>query len=320
MIDKLMFKIIKVITKFLRKMNLDRIFFDKLFFIIGLNQISENRKNYKNIDNIQQIELKIFSQNGEDGIIDYLLTKLKLIPHSTNFIEIGVGDYRESNTRFIYNRFHSKGVIIDCIDDMKKKVKPHVNLWKGDLRICNSFINSNNINEILKKNCDFDVDVFSLDIDGIDYWIIKKLKKNISKIFIAEFNPVFGPKLKVTVPNIDDFDRTNYHYSNLCYGMSLSALIDVMKEKNYYFVGTNLQKMNAFFVSNDFNKKDFFENLEIKSLENYTNSNVRDSRDINNNLNYLSGFEKKIKEIENCEVINLENNKNDLIKIKDLIS
>ena len=320
MIDKLMFKIIKVITKFLRKLNLDRIFFDKLFFIIGLNQISENRKNYENIDNIQQIELKIFSQNGEDGIIDYLLTKLKLIPHSTNFIEIGVGDYRESNTRFIYNRFHSKGLIIDYLDDMKNKVKPHVNLWKGDLRICNSFINSNNIDEILKKNCDFDVDVFSLDIDGIDYWIIKKLKKNISKIFIAEFNPVFGPKLKVTVPNIDDFDRTNYHYSNLCYGMSLSALIDVMKEKNYYFVGTNLQKMNAFFVSNDFNKKEFFENIEIKSLENYTNSNIRDSRDINNNLNYLSGFEKKIKEIENCEVINLENNKNDLIKIKDLIS
>ncbi|MDC2970481.1 hypothetical protein OAY12_04730 [Candidatus Pelagibacter sp.] len=315
-----MFKIIKVITKLLRKLNLDRIFFDKIFFNIGLNQISENRKNYDNIDNIQQVELKVFSQNGEDGIIDYLLTKLKLIPHSTNFIEIGVGDYRESNTRFIYNRFHSKGVIIDCINDMKKKVKPHVNLWKGDLRICNSFINSNNINEILEKNCDFDVDVFSLDIDGIDYWIIQKLKKNISKIFIAEFNPVFGSKLKVTVPNIDNFDRTNYHYSNLCYGMSLSALIDVMKEKNFYFVGTNLQKMNAFFVSNDFNKKDFFNNLIIGSLENYTNSNIRDSRDINNNLNYLSGFEKKIKEIENCKVVNLETNKNDLVKIKDLIT
>ena len=116
-----MFKIIKIITKFLRKLNLDRIFFDKLFFNIGLNQISENRKNYGNISNIQQIELKVFSQNGEDGIIDYLLTKLNLIPHSTNFIEIGVGDYRESNTRFLYNRFHPKGLIIDCIEDMKKR-------------------------------------------------------------------------------------------------------------------------------------------------------------------------------------------------------
>ena len=54
-------------------------------------------------------------------------------------------------------------------------------IYGGDLRICNNFINSNNINEIL-KNCDFNVDVFSLDIDGIDYWIIQKLKKNISKI------------------------------------------------------------------------------------------------------------------------------------------
>ena len=58
MIEKLMFKIIKVITKLLRKLNLDRIFFDKIFFNIGLNQISENRKNYDNIDNIQGIFTK----------------------------------------------------------------------------------------------------------------------------------------------------------------------------------------------------------------------------------------------------------------------
>lgn len=315
MIDKLMFKIIKIITKFLRKLNLDRIFFDKLFFNIGLNQISENRKNYKNIDNIQQIELKIFSQNGEDGIIDYLLIKLKLIPHSTNFIEIGVGDYRESNTRFIYNRFHSKGVIIDCIDDMKKKVKPHVNLWKGDLRICNSFINSNNINEILKKNCDFDVDVFSLDIDGIDYWIIQKLKKNISKIFIAEFNPVFGPKLKVTVPNIDDFDRTNYHYSNLCYGMSLPALVHIMKKKNFTFVGSNIACHNAFFISNNYISNISLKLPEENNLKEYVENNFRESRAKNYKLSFLSG-EDKLKMISNCEVIDLSvsKDKSDLIK------
>ena len=139
---------------------------------------------------------------------------------------------------------------MDCIDNMESKVKPHVNLWKGDLRICNTQVNSNNINEIIKNNCDYQVDLFSIDIDSVDYWIIKELKKNISKIFIAEFNPVFGPDLRVTVPNIDGFDRTKYHYSNLCYGMSLRALIELMEEKNYYFIGTNLQKMNAFFISN----------------------------------------------------------------------
>lgn len=318
MIHKIIFKIIDNLLLFLKKINLDKKIFDKVIFNIGIKNISENRKSYSDITNIQNAELKIHSQNGEDGIIDFLLSSLRLIPGNTNFVEIGVGDYRESNTRFIYNRFHPKGLIVDCIEGLENKVNPHVNLWKGDLRICNQNVNSDNINSILKKYCDYEIDLFSLDIDSIDYWILKKLPKNISKIFIVEYNPVFGPNLKITVPDIKGFDRTKYHYSNLCYGMSLRALIEVMKEKNYYFIGTNLQKMNAFFISNDFAKKDFFHNIEINNLEYYTNSNIRDSRDKNNKLNYLSG-EKKLKEIQNCEVINLTNNINKLAKIKDLL-
>ena len=318
MIKKIIFLLIKSTARFLKKLNLEKKIFDKIFFYIGLNQISENRKIYDSIQNIQEVDFKIFSQNGEDGIIDYLLYKLKLIPNSTNFVEIGVGDYRESNTRFIYNRFHPKGLIIDCIDKMEEKVKPHINLWKGDLRVCNKKVNSKNINEILNRHGTFEIDLFSIDIDGIDYWIIKELKKNISKIFIAEFNPVFGSNLKVTVPNIEGFDRTEYHYSNLCYGMSLRALIDLMDEKNFYFIGTNLQKMNAFFISKDFKKEEFFKKIHIKDLKSYTNSNIRDSRDKNFNLNFLSG-DNKIKEIGDCEVINLENDNYNLVKIKDLL-
>ena len=318
MINKIIFKIIKLIILILKKTNLDKSIFDKLIFYIGLNQISENKKIYSNIDNIQKVELKVFSQNGEDGIIDFLLDKLKLIPNSTNFVEIGVGDYRESNTRFLYNRFYPKGVIIDCLENMETKVKPYVNLWKGDLRICNSQIDSENINQILKKYCDFKIDIFSLDIDSIVYWIIDKIPKNISKIFIAEYNPNFGPDLKVSVPNIAGFDRTKYHYSNLCYGMSLRALIDLMKSKNYYFIGTNLQKMNAFFISNDFRKENYFKNISINELKDYTNSNLRESRDKNGNLNFISGNDK-LKEIASCEVVNLEDEKHKSCKIKDLI-
>ena len=100
--------------------------------------------------------------------------------------------------------------------------------------------------------------------------------------------------------------------------MSLRALIDIMKAKNYYFIGTNLQKMNAFFISNNFKKNQYFDKINILELNEYTNSNIRDSRDVNYNLNFLSE-NKKLKEIENCEVINLENENQDLIKIKDLL-
>ena len=100
--------------------------------------------------------------------------------------------------------------------------------------------------------------------------------------------------------------------------MSLKALINLMDQKGYYFIGTNLQKINAFFILKEFKKEVFFKNIKIKSLDNYTNSNIRDSRDINNNLNFLSG-NNKFKEIEDCEVINLKDNKNELVKLKDLI-
>ena len=316
MLNKIIFKVIKSVVLFLKKINLKKFLFDKLIFNIGLNQILENRKNYQSMNDIVEAELKIFSQNGEDGIIDYLIYKLKL--NSLNFVELGVGDYRESNTRFLYNRYHPKGLIVDSIENLENKVKPYVNLWKGDLRICNKQITFDNINDILKQYSNFEIDIFSIDIDSIDYWIIKKIQKNISKIFIAEYNPVFGPTLEVTVPNIPGFNRTKYHYSNLCYGMSLKALINLMNKKNYSFVGTNLQKMNAFFVLNELNVDDIFGNLKIKNLNHYTDSNIRDSRDKKYKLNYLTG-ENKLKEIQDCEVINLENNNEELIKLKDLL-
>ena len=316
MIKNFCFVIIKFFILFLKKTKIDIYAFDKIMLCIGKVQISINRDIYDDIEDLNEIEVKIFSQNGEDGIIDYLIHRLRL--DKKNFVEIGVGNYRESNTRYLYSRYHPKGLIVDYLDDMEKKVKPFVNFWKGDLRICNKKINSDNVLDLLDKNCDYEIDLFSIDIDSIDYWIIEKLKNNISKIFVAEYNPVFGAELEITVPNISGFERSKYHYSYLCYGMSLKALINLMDQKGYYFIGTNLQKINAFFILKEFKKEDFFKNIKIKSLDHYTNSNIRDSRDKNNNLNYLSG-DKKFKEIEECEVINVKDNKRELVKLKDLM-
>ena len=310
------FTVIQFLVRLIKKIKLDIYAFDKIMFCVGEVQISQNKNKYEEVSDLNEIEVKIFSQNGEDGIIDYLINKLKL--NTKNFVEIGVGNYRESNTRFLYNKYHPKGLVVDFIDDMEKKVKPFVNLWKGDLRICNKQINSENILHTLNQNCDYKIDIFSIDIDSIDYWIIEKLNKRISKIFVAEYNPVFGSEIEVTVPNISGFERNKYHYSNLCYGMSLRALINLMDKKGYYFIGTNLQKINAFFILKDFKKEEFFKNIEIKSLDNYTNSNIRDSRDENYKLSYLSG-DKKIKEIQECKVINLKDNKNELVQLKELL-
>lgn len=289
---------------------------NRKLLMIGLSHILNMRKNYPNVENLNDLDFRVFSQNGEDGILDYLLYQLKI--EKPKFLEIGVGDYSEANTRFIRDGSSAKGSIVDCIEDFENKVKRNIKLWKGELKIIKKKINSENIKDIIDDDIIFsNLDLFSLDIDSIDYWIINKLPKNFSKIAVLEFNPVFGNNLKVSVPDIKNFNRTEYHYSNLCFGMSLKAAIDIMTEKNFYFLGTNLFKNNAFFVSNDYDKDIYFKNLKLNNFKDHTNATFSESRDLDGNLNFLSG-KKKIIEIEECEVIDLSDNK--LKKIKEFLN
>ena len=308
--------IAKLISKTFGLFNLKKKLISNINYNLGLNNLLLISKNYNDITKLEQSECKIFSQNGEDGILDYIITVLKI--ERPNFIEIGVGSYVEANTRFIYERFSPKGVIIDIEKNLKNKVFSNINPWKGDLRVIEEKVTTENINIILSKNCDFDVDIFSLDIDSTDYWILDKLKSNISKIFVAEYNAVFGSKLEVTTPNMKNFNREEYHYSHLCFGMSLRALINIMVKKNYYFIGTNSVKNNAFFVSNDYPIDQYFKNLKIREIDYYVDTNIRESRNIKGNLNYLSG-EKKLREIYDCEVIDLSVDVKKKVKIRDII-
>lgn len=289
---------------------------DRTIFSIGSAHFSKMKKNYPDIKSLIEVDYKVFSQNGEDGIIDYLLNSLNIdVP---KFLEIGVGNYKESNTRYLFEKSSCKGMIVDNIKNLKQKVSKYVKLWKGDLTIIENTVTSENILEILSSN-NFhkNLDIFSLDIDGIDYWVMKEIPENISKIVVAEYNSIFGPNLEVSVPNIKNFDRKKYHYSYLCYGTSLRALINLMIKKKYVFLGTNIACNNAFFVSESEVKKININLPDIKNLEKFTRSNFTESRSINGELNYLSG-QDKLNEIENCEVVDLSTQNNNLVKLKNI--
>ena len=288
----------------------------KINFSVGLSHILNMRSKYKNIKNINDLDYKVFSQNGEDGIIDYLLYSLKI--DKPKFVEIGIGDYSECNTRFLFERTSPKGLVVDCIEDLKTKVSKNIKLWRADITILEEFISSKNINSILKKyNFDKNIDLFSLDVDGIDYWILKELPKNFSKIAIIEFNSTFGSEKEITVPYKKNFDRSKYHYSNLCYGASLKAINNIMKKKGFIFIGTNLHRVNAFFVSKKYINKIGLRIPKNKDLKKYVDSNIRESRSKNNLLSYLSG-KKKIQIIKDCEIIDLSKKTPKRLKIKDI--
>ena len=285
--------------------------------LIGKDILINKRNDYLNFKSINDAEEKIFSQNGEDGIIDYILEIINV--KDPKFVEIGVEDYIESNTRLLYHIRNSQGLIVDQTIDINKLSK-NLELWKGRLKVLKKAVTPKNINEIINyENFNKDLDLFSIDIDGLDFWVIKELPTNFAKICIAEYNPLFGSEYEVTVPNIENFNRTNYHYSNLCWGVSLKGLINLMNEKNFVFLGTNNLKNNAFFVNKDYEqlfKKVILEkNIELK---NFTNHKFQESRDKNGNLTYLSRKEQ-LKEVQDCYVININNSLTEKVKLSELI-
>ena len=83
---------------------------DKLKINIGSlhAEINNSKLNFSKID---EFEFSVFSQFGDDGIIQYLIKNIK-IQHKT-FIEFGVGDYFESNTRFLLEKDNWSGFVID---------------------------------------------------------------------------------------------------------------------------------------------------------------------------------------------------------------
>ena len=284
--------------------------------LIGKSILISKRKNYLNFENINDAEEKIFSQNGEDGIIDYVLETLDI--KDPKFIEIGVEDYIESNTRLLYHIRNSQGLIIDQSIDVNKLSK-NLDLWKGRIKVIKEAVGPNNINEIVRKNYfNKNLDLFSIDIDGLDYWIIKELPKNFSKICVAEYNPLFGSELEITVPNIKNFDRTDYHYSNLCWGVSLKGLINIMKEKNFIFLGVNNLKNNAFFINKNY--QNLFKKIILginSKLENYVNHDFKESRDKRGKLTNLSS-EEQLKEIKDCQVVDIKKSLVEEVKLSEL--
>jgi len=270
------------------------------------------KTNLKNIKNLDDVSFKVYSQNNEDAILEYLILSLKL--KNIKFIEIGTEDYSESNTRFIYEKYNCDGLIIDNTKNLTSKISKLLYIWKGNLRIEEEFVNKNNVNTLIDKHFpNKSVDIFSLDIDGVDYWILKELPDNLSKIIVAEYNPYFGPDLEVTVPYSDNFNRTEYHSSNLCFGMSLRALINLMENKGYSFIGSASLRSNAFFIKNEFKNLLSLEDIDTSNLKDYTNAHFRENKV--NNLNYTEPAEN-INIIGECKVFNLKTNK--ICKINQL--
>ena len=254
------------------------------------------------VKSLKEVEFKVYSQWGEDGIIQYLIQILPIL--NKTFIEFGVQDYTEANTRFLLEADNWSGMIMDGSKENMDTVRREDIYWRYDLNAVPVFITRENINTLLlKSGFDRDLGILSIDIDGNDYWVWKEINVMQPRIIICEYNPIFGKKEEVTTIYKADFDRTREHYSNLLFGASLQALISLGKEKGYTFIGTCSNAANAFFVRNDLIK---YLPKELLIDQPWYEHKSRQARDEKGNLLFLT-HEEEWELIQDCTIWDIKN-------------
>lgn len=225
---------------------------------------------------------KVFSQNNEDGLLQYIIHHTEL--PSKNFIEFGVEDYSECNTKFLLMHNNWTGLIMDGSKEWMDKLRSKDIYWKRTIEAKGVFITKENINDlILESGFGGKIGLLSVDIDGNDYWVLKEITCVEPQILICEFNPIFGAKEKVAVPYEKSFYRTEAHYSNLYWGASLAAFVELANSRGYKLVCVNNLGNNAFFV-----KRDSSDIPEVSIQEAWHEAVFRESRDRQGKLTFLS--------------------------------
>ena len=244
--------------------------------------------NLNNQFKINEYEKKFYSQNGEDGIIDYIFSNIG----TTNkfSVEFGVGNGFECNTVHLLEKKGWTGLMMDYGADQeiqwkgvlkkvwsnrnngfsknikkyakfsKKIIKHKERLIHFKLDIKNERITAENIENLFQKyQVPGNFDLLSIDIDYNDFWVWKAITKFHPRVLVIEFNSSIPPNESRVVPYDADtqWDGTNY------FGASLLALKNLSLEKNYTLLGCDSNGVNAFFCQSDLVK-----NFKIKDIEN----------------------------------------------------
>jgi hypothetical protein len=275
-----------------------------------IQSLSDRFPNKLSTRNIQNNEFQVFSQWGEDGIIQALVSEIEI--EKKIFVEFGVQDYTEANTRFLLINNNWSGLVMDSSQEHIQYIKQDQIYWRYNLKAECAFIHKGNINELLINNgMTGDIGLLSIDVDGNDYWIWDAIHCISPRILICEYNGLFGNHRKVTIPYDKYFTRDKAHFSNLYYGASIAALHHLANIKGYDLLGSNSAGNNLFFLRKDL----VMDRFVYSPSEAYTKPQFRESRDIHGELSYLA-FHDRLKQISEMPLYDLDLGK--LIQVKDL--
>ena len=190
---------------------------------------------------------KVFSQTDEDGITLEILKRIDCL-NKGNFIEFGVGNGTENNT-LILKALGWKGIWVgnqELVINYKNS---------KNFSYQKNFVDLNNIVDLIKKGLneigEEKVDVISLDLDGNDYYFLKKIIENNykPKLFIVEYNAKLAPPIKWQIEYKNDHKWNGDDY----FGASLTTYNNFFEHNGYKLICCNAHTgANAFFIKQEY--------------------------------------------------------------------
>ncbi|MGB2579914.1 hypothetical protein AAIR98_001833 [Elusimicrobium simillimum] len=207
-----------------------------------------NNPKYKDPAKLNLSEFKVFSQGGEDGLIQEIFKRIGTTPNRF-FVEFGVETGVETNTTYLLHN-NWRGAWIDggqeninAINQSFKSV-----IADGKLKVLQSFITAENIESLFAQAAvPYEFDLLSIDIDRNDYHVWSAINKYSPRVVCIEYNAIFRPGCEFIVP----YDPQATWDGTTNFGASLQSLYNLGETKGYTLVACTFSGVNAFFVRDD---------------------------------------------------------------------
>jgi hypothetical protein len=193
-------------------------------------------------------EFSAFSQNGEDGVIDQLLS-LVAVPNRY-FIEVGAGDGLENNSSYLAFAKKYNGIMVEGDKAKSNRALQYLQSFNWSVKYLPLFVEPSTVGAILDASLHRAPDFFSLDIDGNDYFVMEALLQQglRPKVVCVEYNSTFGPDAPLSITYTPELNYRTHHPSQLYYGVSVSGWRVLFHRYGYQFVTVDTRGINAFFV------------------------------------------------------------------------
>jgi hypothetical protein len=199
------------------------------------------------LPDLRDVGFRKYSQFEEDGILLYIFSLIS--PTNRTCVEICAGDGRECNTANLIINHGWWGHLFDGNENNVRAGTAFFAQCKDTFlhppRFTKAWVTAENVDDVIAASgAAGPIDLLSLDIDGVDYWIWKAITVIEPQVVVCETHNPIPPDKALTVPYDPNFVFESENYRSA----SLAAMTKLGREKGYRLVGTHRFGFNAFFV------------------------------------------------------------------------